>query len=195
MYKFDKKRPMSWSSYSSFKYDPEQWFKKYVLGEKEPESKEMAFGKVLAQQLEDGTCTIKDLTKHLTNKKEHPFKVMFGNIPLVGFADDFCDKSFKKLNEVKTGKREWTQGRVDEHGQFNFYLLMNFITNKIRPEDVQCRLFWLPTQDNGDFSISFVEPIVPQIFNTKRSMSDILKTASDIKKTWGDMEEYVQQHG
>lgn len=190
---FDKNRAISWSSYYLFKFSPEKWYLKYVLKQKDPETPEMAFGKELATHLENGTCTIKELTKHLTNKKEHPFKVMFGEIPIVGFADDFCDKSFKKLNEVKTGKKAWTQKRVDEHGQFNFYLLMNFITNKIKPEDVECKLFWLPTQGNGDFTITFVEPLTVHIFNTKRTTADILKTASDIKATWKEMEEYVKK--
>lgn len=190
-YVFDKKRAMSWSSFSSFHYDNEQWYKKYILNEKEPESKEMAFGKVLAKSLEDGTCTISKLTKELKNKKEHSFSVMFNNIPLVGFADDFDINTFRELNEVKTGKKEWNQKRADEHRQFDFYLLMNFITNKIKPENVFCRLFWLPTQDNGDFSISFVEPLDVHVFETKRTMGDILKLGADIKATWQAMQNYV----
>ena len=184
---------MSWSSYSSFKWDPEQWFKKYVLNEKEPESVEMAFGKVLAKSLEDGNCTIPKLTEALKNKKEHPFSVMFSTIPLVGFADDFDDKTFKELNEVKTGKKAWDQKRADEHRQFDFYLLMNFITNKIKPEDVKCRLFWLPTKDNGDFSISFIDPLTIHVFETSRTMKDILNLGVEIKATWKAMEEYVNE--
>lgn len=191
---FNKKRAMSWSSYSSFKYDPERWYKKYILNEREPDTKESIFGKQFADSLERGTCSVSLLTKILQNKKEHAFSVMLGEIPLLGYADDFCIKTFRELNEVKTGKKIWTQKRADEHGQFNFYLLMNYITNKIVPEDVHCRLFWLPTVEEGDFSIKFKEPLEIKVFHTKRTMTDILRTAADIKKTWNDMEQYCLNH-
>lgn len=192
--KFDKNRPLSWSAISSFEYNPEQWYKKYVLGERDEETKEMIFGKVLANKLECGTCDIPELVKKLPFKKEHPFKVMFSGIPLIGYADDFDDKTFKELNEVKTGKKPWDQKRVDEHGQLTMYCLMNYITNKIKPEDVVCRLHWLPTKENGDFSISFVEPIVVHSFETKRTMLDIANFGIKIKRIVKEMEEYAEKH-
>lgn len=191
---FDKTRPLSWSAISSFEYDPEQWYRKYVLNQKDDETKEMMFGKALATALEKGTCDIPDLVKKLPHTKEHPFKVMFGKIPLIGFADDFDNKTFTSLNEVKTGKKPWTQKRVDEHGQFDMYLLMNYITNKVKPEDVDCMLHWLPTQENGDFSISFVNPITVYSFSTKRTMQDILNFGSKINTIYKEMEKYCQNH-
>lgn len=214
-YEFDLKRPLSWSSKSSWDWDREEWFFKYIVHGKcirEPESfcvvvgaysdacpqvkttKEMEFGKALAKSIEDGTCPYPDLMRHLTGKKEHPFKVMFGKIPLVGYADDFDQETFKRLEEVKTGKKAWDQKRVDGHGQIDMYLLMNLIANKIKPEEVACRLHWLPTQENGDFSISFIEPVQVITFPTKRTMKDILNFGMRLNKTYTEMQEYVKAH-
>lgn len=215
---FNKKRPLSWSAMSSFEYDKEQWWFKYCLhgdcrrdneetGEKAfcvvagcadhncPVVKttvEMEFGKKFAKSIEDGTCSVPELMAKLKGKKEFPFKnIMFGDIELVGFADDFCPETFRKLDEVKTGKKKWDQKRVDGHGQIDMYLLMNFIQNKIRPEEVVCDLHWIPTQDNNDFSISFVVPIKVHSFRTKRTTQDVLNFGARIKRVFREMEEYA----
>jgi hypothetical protein len=185
-------RPFSWSQLSSWEYDHEQWYKKYILNEKPEDNKEMAFGRKLAEALEYGTCEIKELVDKLPYKKEHPFKVNFNGITLCGWADDFDDKTFKVLNEVKTGKKAWTADRVKKHGQIDMYLLMNYITNKIKPEDVKCTLHWLPTSENGDFSLDFVRPIVVHSFPTKRTMRDILAFGARVNAARAEMITYIQ---
>lgn len=193
-YTFDKDRPQSWSSISSFRYDKEQWFHKYILGEKDFETAEMQFGKQFALSIENGTCKVKELMKVLQNKKEYPFKVNFGDIPLVGYGDAFCDKTFKILDEVKTGHKKWDQQRADEHGQFDMYLLMNWLMNKVKPEDVICTLYWIPTVKHGDFTIEFVKPIKVHPFKTKRTMQQILQFGAGIKGTVKEMKAYVENH-
>lgn len=154
----------------------------------------MEFGKALAKSIEEGTCEIHDLMRHLTGRKEYPFDVSFGKIPLIGYADDFDPITFRRLEEVKTGKKPWDQKRVDQHGQIDMYLLMNYLVNKIRPEDVACRLHWLPTQENGDFSISFVLPVEVHTFETRRTMQDILNFGMKINKTYQEMQDFVKNY-
>lgn len=191
---FNKTRPISWSAISSFEYSPEQWYKKYVLNEPQDTSREMEFGKVIGKKLETDPTFLPMIERH--SKMEHPFNVVFNKIPLVGYADSFCDKTHKKLSEFKTGKKAWDQKRADHHGQIDMYLLMNYITKKIKPEDVDITLVWMPTQDNGDFSISFVEPIEKniKIFKTKRTMTDILRFGQRINSVYKAMEDYCQNH-
>jgi hypothetical protein len=193
-YTFDKNRPLSWSSISSFWWNKEEWFEKYILHYEQAVTKEMEFGKRFAQSIEDGNCPVPELMQYLTGKKEHPFNVKFGTIPLVGYADDFDDKTFRRLEEVKTGKKKWDQKRVDEHLQIDTYLLMNYITNKVRPEEVRCRLHWIQTEENGDFSISFVQPIKVHTFETKRTMQQILNFGMKVNKTYKEMQDFVTNH-
>jgi hypothetical protein len=189
-----KERPLSWSSISSFLYDPEQWYKKYFLGIKTEDTAELIFGKAFAQSIEDGTCEVKELMQALQKKKEHPFKAKFGKIYLIGYGDAFCDVTFKILDEVKTGAKEWTQKRADEHGQFDMYLLMNWLTKKIKPEEVICTLHWLPTYKRGDFSMDFVRPIKVHPFRTQRTMKQILNFGVLINRVTKEMEAYVKNH-
>jgi len=186
------KRPLSWSAIYSFEYDPEQWYRRYVLNEPQEPSREMIFGKKIGTMLEKDPTFLPQIVR--LSKMEHPFKVVFNKIQMVGYADTFCDKTFKALGEYKTGKKAWTQKRVDEHGQIDMYLLMNWITNKIKPEDVDITLTWMPTEETGGFEIVFVEPIESNIkvFKTKRTMMDIINFGNRIKKTVEEMNNYIK---
>ncbi len=190
----NEKRPMSWSCISAWRYSKEDWYEKYIENKQQKTSAEMLWGSKIGKKLETDPTYLPQIPRH--NKMEHPFSVVFGGIPLCGYADSFCTITKKKLLEFKTGVKAWDQKRADEHQQIDMYLLMNYITNKIKPEEVEVQLVWLPTkkESTGDFvdTISFVEPIEDniKIFNTKRTMADILKFGNEIKKTYKEMEKY-----
>lgn len=190
-YTFDKTYPQSWSSFSSFEYDKEQWFKKYILKEKPPVSAEMQFGKEFAKALEDGK-PMAPMT--VLTKAEHKFEVVFNGIPLVGYVDAINDRTFKEIGEYKTSKNPWTQKKVDEHGQLDMYLLMNYITNKIPPEKVKLWLEAVLTEQTGDFQIRLKQPVEVQRFNTKRTMNDILNFGMRITRLYKEMEQYTLLH-
>lgn len=191
-------RPLSWSSISSFEYDMMQWARRYLDGINDPPNAEMTFGSSVGKKLEIDPKYLPMVPRH--SKMEHPFNVSLAGIKLTGFADTFCDKKFKKGAEYKTGVKKWDQKRVDEHGQITMYLLMNYITNKIKPEDVDFTLVWMPTKrvETGDFivKITFVDDIENniQMFKTKRTMADILKFASYIQKTYKKMQKFALQY-
>lgn len=189
-----KKRPLSHSQLSAWEYSPDQWYQRYILREPFRETVEMKFGKVVGKKLETDPTFLPSVPR--LSKMEHSFRVAFSGVHLIGFVDSFDDVNFTSLLEYKTGKPEWTQSKADKHKQIDIYLLMNYITNKIKPENVECQLIWLPTRDMGDFTIGFVEPIEKniKIFKTKRTMSDILNFGAYIQKTAKAMEEYVKNH-
>jgi len=201
-----KARPLSYSSLNSWQWDKDhgtdRWAKHY-LEDINDDSPELRFGKAFATSIEDGTCKVKELMDKIPNTKEYKFECKFGDITLIGFGDDFCALTFKKLNEVKTGAAEWTQKRVDEHKQLDMYCLQNFIINKVRPEDVDITLFWVPTErteiDNGDFggfdySIDFKKPIEVKSFKTKRTTKDIMNFGAYIKKTYKEMLAFAEAY-
>ena len=186
-----RNRPLSWSAISQFAYNKEQWFDKYVLGKQLPITPELEFGKKFADAIEAGQ-PLAPVT--LLSKVEQPFEVVFGDIPLIGYADTFDDVNKNHLGEYKTGKKKnpWNQKRVDEHGQITMYYLMNYITNKIHPKDMKAFLEWIPTQENGDYTISLMEPVTVYHFETKRDMNDLLKFMNLINTTVQEMESYAQ---
>lgn len=189
-------RPMSWSQISSFEWDPKQWYQKYYLNIKDDTTREMEFGKKIGKMLETDPKYLPQIPRH--SKMEHEFKCKFKGIKngLVGYADSFCTITNKKLTEFKTGKKAWDQKRADEHGQLTMYLLMHYIITKVPPEQVSIQLVWMPTKDNGDFSISFVEPIEKniKIFTTKRTLMDILQFGKRINSVHKQMKEYIKNH-
>jgi hypothetical protein len=194
----DLDRPLSWSAISSFMYDKEQWYKKYVLKEEQPPSAEMEFGKMVGGKLEKDPTFLPQIKRH--SKMEHEFKCNFGEIVLIGYADSFCQLTNKKLEEYKTGVKKWDQKRVDEHGQITMYCLMHYIMTKIKPEDTEITLWWMPTKrtETGDFKvkIEFIEPIEDNIkmFKTKRTMADILKFGAHVKQIYTEMQQYALAH-
>ena len=182
-------RPLSWSAISSFEYNQDQWYRRYILNEKTPESAEMKFGKLLATSIEEGK-PLAPVT--ILSKVEYPLATMFNGIKLVGYIDTY--EPHKALGEFKSGKAAWTQERADQHGQIDMYLLQLYIMHKVKPEKVKCFLQWVPTQANGDFTITFTTtPPTVHTFKTKRTMSDILKFAARINIVTEQMIKYANE--
>lgn len=188
---FDKTRSLSWSAISSFMYDKEQWYRKYVLGQPDPASKEMIFGKLFADSCENGE-PLAPVT--ILCEVEKKFEIVFNKIPMIGYADTYCKKTKKVIGEYKTGKKAWDQKRVDDHGQITLYALFNYITYKVKPEDCEFFLEWIPTEEHGDFSINFKKPIKVHHFKTKRTMQDILNFGMTINRIYKEMENYCENH-
>lgn len=189
---FDRKRPLSWSAISSFEYDPEQWYRKYALGQEDGATKEMLFGSEIGRRLASDPTFMPQVPRG--EVFEYELRFMFGDIPMVGYIDSWSEKTQFILDEYKTGKKAWTKKRADEHGQFDTYTLGMWVLRKIRPEDIKLRLHWLPTQENGDFSISFIDPKDCKTFQTSRSMSDILRFGMRINEIYKKMDEYCKNH-
>lgn len=186
----DTNRALSWSQISSFEYSPEQWYQKYVLGIESKDSPEMIFGKTVAESFETDS-PLAPVIRY--SSMEHELKGNFGGIPVIGYMDTYEPGGFK-MREYKTGKKSWDQKRADSHGQIDMYLLMLYMGEKIRPEEMMCHIDWMPTQQNGDFTISFIEPLVIHTFETRRTMKDILTFGSRILQTRKMMEEYAKNH-
>lgn len=186
MKRFDE-RPLSWSALSSWNYDKEQWYKKYVLCREQPASKEMIFGKSIGEQYASDPTFLPYLPRNLVF--EYPLFGKLGGLALIGYIDSYTPHT--DLIEIKTGKKEWTQKRVDEHQQFDMYLLLLKIQHKVNPEDVRCRLVWLPTVLTGDFAISLIDT-PPVIFETKRTTKDILLFGAQVMDIYKQMQRYAE---
>ena len=198
---FVQERPLSWSAISSFEYDPEQWYQKYYMGIAQPSSPEMEFGKTFAD-----ACEVRKPLAPVTmlSKMEHEFKFMFGEIPMIGYADTHEEETRDETGEYKTGVKPWDQKRVDTHGQVDMYALGNWVLHKMKPQDCKFWLEWIPTmriaQGNGayrssDYKIAFASN-PPQVhhFDTKRSMRDVLQFGVRVQNTLQEMESYVRNH-
>lgn len=184
-----KKRPLSYSSINSFEYNPESWYRSYILGEKQ-QSKQMDFGSIVDKRIQEDPTFIPDLPRYPHMQWEG--KVIFSDIPLIGKADG-VDFDNKILSDYKTGVVEWNKKRADETEQLTMYALLVYVTKKLKPEDFVYKIHWLPTKETGDFKIAFRDdPVVPITFDTKRTMKDIAVFGNKIKKTVEEMERFIK---
>lgn len=190
-------RPFSYSQYACFKWNKEDWYKKYVLNEKEEPSPELVFGKLLAESIEAGK-PLAPVT--ILPECEHEFKFKISGIKCIGYADGFDPETKRKIAEYKSGVAAWDYNRVKGHKQIDFYLLGNYIIDKVPPEEVEVFLEWIPTKkiskaktglSNGEYAIEFVQPIEVRHFKTSRTMADIINFGAEIKKTVEEMHNYI----
>lgn len=192
-YPMNSKRPLSWSQISQFEYDKEAWYRSYVLGQKDPPSAEMLFGNRIGKQLETDPSFLPCVPRE--SHMEYKLVARLGKVDMVGYVDSFCPKKLVLL-EYKSGVPKWDQKRVDGHQQLDAYLLMLYLSKGIKPEQVSCKLIWMPTvrKENGDFTVTidFVPDIEKNIkvFETKRTTRDVLEFGVKINRILKEMEEF-----
>ena len=160
-------------------------------GESTP-SKEMLFGSKIDKQIQDDPTFIPLLVRESELQYKMHFKMK--DFTLIGIPDAIC-LTKKRLRDYKTGKGEWTHSRAHGTGQLTWYLLMVYMIHKIKPEEFECYIDWLPTMDTTDGQIAFRDdPVVPITFKTKRTFTEVLSFAAEIVKVRKEMERYARNH-
>lgn len=223
----DPERSFSWSAISSFEWNREEWWLKYVLHQKctyESAEKgtiafcvvagfadphcpvvkktiELAFGSMVDKRIETDKKYIPKLVRYPI--MQHKMRCEFHGIPLVGIADTYREPApmtVRKfghkpaLRDYKTGRKKWDQKRANETGQLKMYALMLWILWKIRPEDCEFWIDWLPTHivDGG---IAFIETdhkkLMPRSFKVKLTMTEVLKFGQHVVDTYNEMQQYA----
>ncbi len=181
-------RPFSWSSMSSFAYNREKWYEKYILGIKpEVDSSAMVFGKTVGERLASDPAYLPAVPR--LKEYEHKILVKIGKILCVGFLDNF-DLEGKCLTEFKTGKL-WTQKKAESHGQIDLYVAMIYLKYNIKPEDLTIKLVWMSTEEQPDFSTGFTRNMKPVVFPLKKTMRDSLSMMVTVQKVHKEMQDYI----
>lgn len=186
-----KERDVSWSQLSSWTYSKDQWAFKYLFGKQEEANQAMKFGNVVGDSLGTPDSMVPKLNPFLVGVKEYELRVPMNGHNLVGYCDHYCPDT-KVLNENKTSQTldRWTQNKVDSHQQLDMYTLMLFLRDKVKPEDVEIWLNFIPVYVGGDFHPR-VNPEEFYRFRTKRTTQQCLIFGSWIDKTLKEMEKYA----
>lgn len=180
-------RPLSWSSIYQFKYDRNVWYEKYIEGKKQRPTGPIVFGKNVGERLALEPSFLPSVPRLV--EYEHKLDVKIGNIQCIGFLDNF-DLNTKAFSEFKTGK-SWTQKKAEEHGQLDMYAAMIYLKYGIKPEELDIKLIWMPTEEQQDFRTDFVKDMKPVIFPVKKTMRDILSFMAEIQITYTQMQDYI----
>ena len=178
-------RPISWSQIAQFTFSKDAWYKRYVLGIKEPMSKQVEYGSEIGKKIETDPSFLPHIPRR--ENMEYKMHVNFDDVELIGYADSYGNN---QLEEYKTSSSEtkWTQKSADEAGQITMYALMLYIQHGTLPETLSIGLHYIPVRENGAFTMEMYGEV--KHFNTKRSTDDILKFGVYLKKIINEMEEF-----
>lgn len=185
---------ISWSSMDSFiNYDKDEWYDKYVLGLETEPNPHIIAGRYIGERLSTDPTYLPEVPR--PEEYEVELSAKLGTINIIGHLDGFSMNRSKKLLEYKTSLsgKKWTATSVAKWQQIDFYCLLIWLTYKIRPEDLEITLTYIPVKQLGSFDIvRSDEPIVT--YKTKRTLGQILTFGAKIKKIHAEMTKYVQTH-
>ena len=185
------KRPLSWSQLQAFSYSKEQWYRNYILGEKDPPNSLMLAGSRVGDAI--GTKDSPIDVNLTPGVKEYKLRATIDGITLTGFADHYCPDTLT-LNENKCSdtKGRWTQGKVDKHGQITMYLLLLQAQDGVKPEDVECWLNFLKLEQVGvQFDVG--DPVELRRFKTSRTQDQLDQFLEETKRTVELMHQYIER--
>ena len=192
------KNYISWTQIETLEKSEEQYKDIYILGNKRFENSGMYFGKQIAEALEKeietgnlmNDITISKLPKFETHEKkiEVTLKIKDEDINILCILDS-AKEDLTAFKEYKTGKTQWTQKKVDTHGQITLYCLaIQAITGKI-PCDIE--LVYMPTENDHEQQIQLTGDIYT--FKTERSLSDMLKMKNRVYNAWKRIGELTEE--
>ena len=180
-------RPLSWSSINSFRYDPDEWYEKYINGKKGRTTGPLVFGKNVGERLAAEPQFLPGVPR--LKEYEHELSVKIGKIQCIGFLDNF-DLDAKCFSEFKTGKK-WTQDKANKHGQIDMYCCLIYLKYGIKPEELDIKLIWMETQEQQDFRTDFIKDMKPVVFPIQKTMRDILSFMAEVQIIHKQMQEYI----
>ncbi len=168
---------------------------------------ELEFGSMVDEKIQKDKKFIPELVRYPI--MQHEMRCELNGIKLVGIADTYrpigieaipkrkigdmnIGFDFKPgLRDYKTGRVKWDQKRANETGQLTMYCFLLWQIEKIRPEDVELWIDWLPTHTK-DGKIEFLEnPVKPISFRTKRTMKEVLEFGRYIMEVHSEMYQYA----
>jgi len=192
-------KPLSWSAISCYDYNPEQFYTQYILGIKDPPTREMTLGNIIhsgfegkdwKKELIDNDFT-SDYERTVAEIMKFPMPKMTQQEVWLGekgkeyeelgcaFAAraDGINEDENVIIEIKTGKNFWTQERADEHGQLTLYSFLKWKETGKIPDIilVSCNV------NNGKV----------KVFPTKRTEQQIQEMCDHVK----DVVKQLKQRG
>lgn len=182
---------LSWSSISAWGYSQEDWYDKYVLGNRSEPNENMMAGIRIGERWEADPTYLTEVER--PEIFEHNLSAKLGDIIITGHIDGLHLTKKKKLQELKTtvSKTKWNAKSVREWGQITLYCYLLYENYKIKPEDLEIELVYVPVEQQGDFTIQQSGKAV--VIPTVRTMTDIVKFMAFVKQTHKEMCEYVEQ--
>lgn len=185
-----------------FESNIENWKRVYLHGEQMRVNRGMAFGRKMAEGLENEEATgdpILDLLMERLPKFElmdKPVMAILKNgkysVPLLAKPDSM-KADMTAFIEYKTGQEPWSRKQVDESGQVTFYATVLFILSGKIPHDIE--LVHVQTAKQGEGGVDARIAATGEIHRhpTKRSMGQILNMMVRMKRAWQGIQQVTAE--
>jgi len=194
-------KPLSWSELDLYLTDNKEWYKRYIMGQKPPDTIYTQRGKHLHEFMEGknhdavtsiahGGCYTEeevlanqkcieflDIWSDETDEQEKEVRVDIDGVPTVSYWDAYSKAREGRtavIKEWKTGGKVWSTARVNKHGQLPFYALQHQ------------SLFDAPAVVTLA-SASWKEPRRSTAFSITPSQTGLDHMRAMIRNTWKDM--------
>lgn len=200
---------ISYSAWSLWNQDKEKYRDRYYRNKEGFSSKEMAFGKEIAEMLENDDGQLKHIPRY--EYPEYKLECTIDGIKLLAYLDSFDLKTcsileYKTSHTRKDGSIPWSNLIVKKHKQLDWYSMMvEQIWGKVNNE---VKLIWLETDWEDDVIYynghklskgnklkltGKVEIFKRKIYKYERTKikKDIIKTVKEIHE---DFTEYQKLH-
>lgn len=188
---------LSHSQLVAWESGPEVYFKKYIEGKQTGISRQIAFGKEIAEALENDEETgdfekdlvIGQLPKYEIRDKSILMTLKVGKeeTPIL-IKPDTIKEDYSAIREYKTGTTKWTQRMVDENDQLTFYATGVYIDKKFIPK---LALDHAETEIDEAGRVSFTGNI--RTFETERKMAQIINMMVRMRKAWKGIGEMCEK--
>ena len=176
---------ISWSQINTFNESPWQYYQRYWLNVKTPQTPQMKLGCAVEDALapimeEEGYTNNRDKTKCDFN--------LLGEYKITGYYDFLKKNDPNTMIELKTGKK-WDQERVDNHGQLKLYALAMHNKNKKIPK---IQLFYFEKTEKQSDSTYVLEYNGDTLFFEKH-VFDFHVTEEKIRKWLEEFSEHCDK--
>lgn len=179
---------LSWSQIDLWQRNRNDYMARYFRDEEGVSTPAMDFGKQFAEIMEGTSETSDPKVLAMAQvapryeiaeyKLEAVLKSEEGEIPLLGYLDTSHEDPTRGFREYKTGKTQWTQRKVDEHGQLTLYDLMIFLRFGGRPQSIY--LDWFETVVEEE-QVTMTGRHLH--FETRRTMRQLIDMAALVTRT------------
>lgn len=186
---------LSWSQLDLVERSEERYIEQYIGGQKSRINRAMAYGKTMAEGLENDEMTgdpvldmvMMNLPKFENRDKQFIAELKDGKeiIPILAKPDTH-KTDMTAFKEYKTANERWTRKRAQESGQVKFYATAMFLITKKIPFDIE--LIDVATRQIIDDETGQVKGIeaTGEFFRhpVQVNMTDILNMIVRMKKGW-----------
>lgn len=189
---------LSFSQMTLVEMSPERYVDQYIHNKKQFVNKNMLYGTKLAEGLENDEATGDPLLDIMMSRipkfelMDIPFEVDLkdGNRVIRLLAKPDTSKAdYSAFKEYKTSVRAWTQRMADKSNQVTFYATCMYLKTGKIPADIE--LVCVPTQYTYDGGLEPTGEML--VFKTTRTMADIIKMTTRMKKAWKKIEELTER--